>query len=83
MRQKPRVSVRGGDPDCVHHFVFGRPEYVKGTKFMREKGECKKCHAIQEFLRSAYVDWRGEEFLPISDAPVVKGVEDDRGEDDE
>jgi len=77
------VSVRGGDPNCVHHFVFGRPEHVKGTKFMREKGACKKCGAIQEFLRGAYLDWRGEDFLPISDVPVVKEAEGDGGDEED
>jgi len=78
----PRPSVRGGDPDCVHHYIFGRPEYMRGTKFMREKGVCKKCGAIQEFLRALYADWRGDDVLQITSAPVLKGVRlDDESEE--
>ena len=82
MHKPPRVSVRGGDPNCVHHFMFGRPEYMRGTKFMRERGECKKCGAIQEFLRPLYADWRGEDVVSISDIPLVKKVKlDDEPEE--
>lgn len=80
-QKPPKPSVRGGDPNCVHHFIFGRPEYMRGTKFMRERGVCKKCGAVQELLRAAYSNWKGEDVLLISDEPVLKGIVVDK--DDE
>lgn len=81
-QKPPRPSVRGGDPSCIHHFIFERPVFMRGTKFMREKGVCKKCGAIQEFLRAVYADWRGDDVLLISDIPLVKGAKlDDESEE--
>lgn len=76
-RGRRRPTVRGGDPLCVHYFWFARPEQVKGTKFMRERGMCKKCGAEQEFLRLAYTDWRGETYAPATDISAVKEIRSD------
>ena len=49
---------------------------------MREKGVCKKCGAIQEFLRALYADWRGDNVLQITSTPILKGVRlDDESEE--
>jgi len=77
-----RPTIRGGDPSCVHWVVFGRPTQVKGTKLTREHGVCKKCGADQEFLRSAYPDWRGEDYAPATDLSAVKEIIHEREPDE-
>jgi len=49
---------------------------------MHEHGECKKCGAVQEFLRAEHHDWNSGDVISIADIAEVRRIrlDDEREE---
>lgn len=56
-KRSRRVNIRGGDANCVHHYMMARPTWVTGSHYFYERGVCKKCSAVTEFLRAEHPEF--------------------------
>lgn len=84
-RRSSRGNVRGGDPSCVHHYLMERPRWVEGSHYFYERGVCKKCGAVTEFLRSEHPEFEDSIVLTTELQEEVLsdvGYENDMGEPD-